>query len=196
MLEIILAIQDDDDRSMVENLYVKYEKKMRAIAYKILQNDFDAQDCVNETILRIIDSLELYREKSDDEIAKLLSITCKNTAINIYRKKSRHNSNTLSLNYNYTDNEDFGGIELVDINENVERIIVNEYTKNLVAKLIDELDIKYKHILILKYQYMMSTSQISKIMGISETTVTTRIMRAKQYIMQKGGQELYELYKN
>ena len=195
MLELILAIEDSNDRTMVENLYIKYEKKLKSIAKNILKNEFDAQDCVNETIILLIDSLDQYKGKPENEIKALLSITCKNAAINMYRKKKKINANVFSIDQNYTNNEDLEGIDLIDEDENIEKIIINEYTKQLVSKLINELDTKYKHILILKYHYMMSINQISKIMGISETTVTTRIMRAKQYIMQKGGKELYELYK-
>ena len=98
MLQIIMAIEDEDDRSFVESLYNKYKGKMKQIAYDILQNEHDAQDCVHETIVIIIEKLERFKGTTDEESLKwLISVVCKNKAIDKYRKNKRQNMHQYSL---------------------------------------------------------------------------------------------------
>ena len=98
MLEIIMAIEDEDDRSFVESLYNKYKGKMKQIAYEILQNEHDAQDCGHETVIIIIDKLERFKGTNDEESLKgLISVVCRNKAIDKYRKNKRQNMNQFSL---------------------------------------------------------------------------------------------------
>ena len=59
MLPIILTILDDDDRAFVESIYIRYEKKLYVISMKDLQDHRDAQDCVNDTIVLVTESILL-----------------------------------------------------------------------------------------------------------------------------------------
>ena len=54
ILAMILAIEDEKDRSFVERLYVDHAKKMYQLANSILHNHEDAQDAVHNTIEIII----------------------------------------------------------------------------------------------------------------------------------------------
>lgn len=56
MMAIIMAIEDDDDREFVEKIFDRYEKNMYFTAYDILRNRADAEDCVQDTFVKIIDS--------------------------------------------------------------------------------------------------------------------------------------------
>ena len=62
MLAVIMAITDEDDRLFVETVFNKYSKKMYLIAVNILNNHEDAEDCVQDTIVKIIDQLDNFRK--------------------------------------------------------------------------------------------------------------------------------------
>ena len=186
MLEIIMAIEDDGDRSFVEQLYIKYEKKLKMLAYGIVKNDSDAEDCVNDTFVNVIEYLDRYREADPVYTEKLISITCKNIALNAYERKKRAGERIVSL--------DDGGAYVEDFEYDPSKIAVNEYTRGLIVRLLGELDEKNREILILKYQYTLKNTEIAAIMGMTETAVSSRILRAKRELMRKGGNELYELF--
>ena len=46
MLAVIMAIENEDDRLFVETVFNRYAKKLYLVAYNILGNRADAEDCV------------------------------------------------------------------------------------------------------------------------------------------------------
>ena len=95
MLGIILAIRDEDDRSYMEEFYLKYGKKMYLIADEILHHREDAEDCVIEVVQVIINKLEIYRTLAEEQQIKFLVKACRNIAISRYNQKKRQNRRSL-----------------------------------------------------------------------------------------------------
>ena len=92
MLAIIMSIENDSDRSFVEDVYNLYSEKMYLVALDILNNHHDAQDCVHNTIARIIDSIERYKQAQEGNyLIKLIVIATRNNAINMYNEIKKRN---------------------------------------------------------------------------------------------------------
>ena len=51
MLPIILAINNAEERSFVEQIYDKHKNKIYRIAFDILHNPEDAEDCLQNVCL-------------------------------------------------------------------------------------------------------------------------------------------------
>lgn len=66
MMAIIMAIEDDDDREFVEKIFDRYEKNMYFTAYDILRNRADAEDCVQDTFVKIIDKLDCFKKAHEE----------------------------------------------------------------------------------------------------------------------------------
>lgn len=58
MLPFILTIRDESDRSLVEDVYLKYGRKIYCIAGNYLKDDRDIEDCVQDVFVMLIDHLE------------------------------------------------------------------------------------------------------------------------------------------
>ena len=87
MLAVIMAIENEDDRLFVETVFNRYAKKLYLVAYNILGNRADAEDCVQDTFVKIIDKLDRFKNaQKDDSLIKLLVIVCRNTALDMYDK--------------------------------------------------------------------------------------------------------------
>ncbi len=195
MLAIIMAIENESDRGFVARLYCQYEKKLKKMAFGIVKNEFDAEECVHETVLSVIEHLNQYKNANESGIEKLLVISCKNIALAMYRNKKRDNANVMSTTQKKCDSDLYCEMEIEDPNEDVERLAVNEYTLNLIFTLLNELEPMNRDIFILKYQYGMSSKEIAKIMKISDEAVRMRIFRTKKQLLANGGDELYDLAK-
>lgn len=90
MLAVIMAIENEDDRLFVETVFNRYAKKLYLVAYNILGNRADAEDCVQDTFVKIIDKLDRFKNaQKDDSLIKLLVIVCRNTALDMYDKNKR-----------------------------------------------------------------------------------------------------------
>lgn len=189
MLPIIMCISSEEDKLFMEQLYEKYSKKMFTYIFKILDNRESSEDCVHEVIKRIINHLDFFRSIEEDDLIKLIMIYCRNEAYNFYRnnnlKRTREKSTTL-------DDEGFQEEEIIDDTYNPEKIIISEENNRLLFKLLNELDYKYRDVLVLKYYFNMGNKEISELLCVSPGNVATRINRAKRMLLEKGGSRLYE----
>lgn len=93
MLEMIMSIENEEDRSFMETLYYDYSEKMYLVALDILNHHHDAQDCVHNTIARIINSIERYKQAQQGKyLIKLIVIATRNNAINMYNEIKKRNN--------------------------------------------------------------------------------------------------------
>ncbi len=194
MLAIITSIADDTDRAFVEDIYNLYSEKMYLIAYDILKNHHDAQDCVQDTIVKIIDKIERFKQAHQQNyLKKLIIIACRNLAIHKYNENQKRNKTEFSTTL-YGEGDTFEIMDIPDTAANVEKIVLSEYHCEYLKQLIDKLDLKYRDVLILK-SLQFNNMEIADIMNISVELVRKRYSRARMKILELGGDELYE-YRN
>ena len=199
MLPIILAINNEDDRAYVEKIYNQYGKKIYKIAFKILNNTEDAEDCVHDVVKIIIDNLEMFQALEGEQLIKLLVTCSRNAALNIYRKnKIKHINEGKRKPYtgDETDEKDLAIESVSDDGMFVDLIVINEESRKRISEMIEKLDPIYKDVLYLRYQYSMKNQDIAKMLKISENVVKVRYYRAKKILLQKRGKELDEMRKN
>ena len=97
MLAIIMTIENEEDSRFVADVYTRCSERMFSIAMNVLHNRYDAEDCVHDTMVKIIDKLGEFREADKREyLIKLVSVTCRNTAINKYNKNLQRAGTTFS----------------------------------------------------------------------------------------------------
>ena len=90
--EKMLGIGDGREQKIDDSNIEYYCEKMYMIALEILNNHHDAEDCVQETVLKIIDKIDRFKEADKNNyLIKLIVITCRNTAINKYKEKQKRN---------------------------------------------------------------------------------------------------------
>lgn len=199
MLPIILAINNEDDRAYVEKIYGEYGKKIYKVAFKILNNTEDAEDCVHDVVKIIIDNLEMFQALEGEQLIKLLVTCSRNAALNIYRKNKIKHINE-GKRKSYTDDEtNEKSLDIESVSDDgmfVDLIVINEENRKRISEMIEELDPIYKDVLYLRYQYSMKNQDIAKILKISENVVKVRYHRAKKILLQKRGKELDEMRKN
>jgi RNA polymerase sigma-70 factor (ECF subfamily) len=190
MLPIIMAIENDDDRAFVDNLYNTYEKQMYLIANEILKNHHDAQDCVHETVRSIINSLERFRYADDHHyLERLVVVACRNNAINMYNKRHKirtHEVSTTSIQEE-SERETW---DIPDHTQNVEDLYVSEENCNRIRAIIDSMDKEYRDVVILR-SYGMDYEKIASAMKITAEAARQRMRRARQKILEEGGDSLY-----
>ena len=190
MLWVIMDIKNEEDRNLVEEIYIKYECHMYYIALNILKDKLDAQDCVHETIARIIDYLDKYKTaKQQGYLEKLISIACRNCAFNKYEKKKRRRRYEMSTSISDNDSELYGIVDIPDDSALVDKIVISEHNYNLLKEIIGKLDPKYRDIITLR-SMGFSNGQIANLIGISIELVRKRLSRARKEIIKMGGDEL------
>ena len=189
MLAIISAIRDDEDRSYVEQIYIKYGKKLYIMANDVLKHHEDSEDRVLKVIETIIEHLEIYRTLKHEQQIKFLVKCCRNIAINRYYEKKRQKKYERSLD----EIKEGFGFEVIDEDAYVDKIVINEENVKRLTELIDELAPIYSDLLFFKGVMHMRTSEIAKMLGISEGLVSMRLTRARRILLKKRGDELNDI---
>ena len=191
MLAIIMAIENEQDRLFVESIFNMYSEKMYLIAMDIINNHHDAEDCVHDTIVKIIDKLERFKQANrEDYLIKLIVITCRNTAINKYKENKKRNYWEISTTV-FDEEEESSIMDIPGLSSNVEKIVISKFTCNYIKEIIDKLDLKYRDVIVLK-GYGYGYEEIAYLMHISQELVRKRYSRARKKILEMGGDVLYE----
>lgn len=103
----ILIIENDDDRAFMEALFHNYERLMYHEINKILKNEWDSEDVMQSTLVKLIDKLALLRSRTRDQLVNYIISACKNTAQNYLRDHKQGNESSYEdfLNMFQTDND-------------------------------------------------------------------------------------------
>lgn len=91
----IMAIENDDDRTFVAELYTRCQPAMQRRALSILKNESDAEEAVHEAILRVIRHLEKVQMIPRDEVLYYLVTVTETASIDLYRKRQRESRATI-----------------------------------------------------------------------------------------------------
>ena len=130
----------------IEELYKEYQPRLFAYSYKILKNNENAKDCVQEVFKRLA---KQDIEKIKDYIHQWLFVVCKNCSLKILKKQ---NFVLLDEDHDQIFSEDKNPFESLDSKEKIKKLL----------SMVEELPKKRKDILKLRFVYDLKYEQIAK----------------------------------
>ena len=80
-------IGSEKDREKFEQLYFKYRNLMYYLAFRITNNQEDAEDAVHQAFVYIIENLEKVGPVSDSRTKSFLSVITEHKAVDLARKR-------------------------------------------------------------------------------------------------------------
>ena len=160
----------------------KYEKYLRTIAYNILANNEDTDECVNDTYLKAWNSIPPNRPA---KLAIYLGAIARNPAISVFRKQntaSRAGSQyALSLDEL---------AECVSGSESPEEQAEAGVVAKAISSYLRTLSPEQRVIFVCRYYYNDPISRIAGYFGASESKVKSSLFRArnglKEYLKKEG----------
>jgi len=166
---VLLALSDQDDF-----LYLmrRYEKKLLAYISRITNvNRDEAEDILQDTFIKIYQNLNDF--DTELKFSSWAYRIAHNQVISNYRKiKSRPQSIPMDIN-----EEILGNLaSSLDVKKDLDVVFLRENIKKVLANL----EIKYREILILKFLEEKNYKEISDILKKPMGTVATLINRAKK----------------
>lgn len=178
----LLATLDDDDRDFVVRIYNEYADKMYSYAFKMLNNQADAEDAVGEIMYTIVKYISKFDGKSRTEVYNQIVIfmraIIKNTTINAYNKRKRRVSREVSVSEGYED-ERFD-IELLDTTFDVTDVVISNETRECVKNGVLTLSEDTRDTINLVYVCGYSCVEAADILKISPSAVRARLFKARQ----------------
>lgn len=165
---LLLMIDTQEDKGKFAVLYEKYRCLMWKVAMDVLQDRFLAEDAVHNAFISLAGHMDDIGDTDSRQTKRYLITAAKNSAIDIYRKKSRQMKREIYMD------------ELGE--EDLPTAYMETDMDNDVLDILKKLPIKYRDIFLLKYSAHLENSQIAGLCGIQECTVRQRIARGKRLI--------------
>ena len=170
MLSLFLSVLETErDRQRFMSLYDQCHARIEQTAKRILNDQQDAEDAVQNTFVQIIRHFEKVYEIPCDELLFWCISIVKNEAYAILRKKQKT-------------------VLLEDWDAKADTEMISSYDE--IVKLFGRLPETYRGALEMKLLLDYSGKEIAQHLGISETTVNTRISRGRallREIMEREG---------
>lgn len=181
--ERVKAFQSGD-KTVFDKIVLKYKDKVFNLCYRFLGDHAEADDCAQESFVKVYCSLQGFRLESTFStwLYRLTVNTCKNKLGSLeyrYRKKM------VRLNNPKETEEGTNPIEIKD--ESLSPIIEIERKekKMLIQKAIDSLPEEQKTVVVLRDIEGLSYEEIVKITGYKLGTLKSKLARARSELRKK-----------
>lgn len=159
----------------------KYGRYCHYIAFNIVGNDSDAEECVNDTYFRTWNTIP---PKQPKELKTFLGKITRNLALNKYEKMSAQKRGAgqipLILDELY---------ECIPDKNADEKIVEDIIIKRTIDAFLSELQTDSRKIFIRRYWYMCSVKEIAQEYGISESKVCVSLYRTREKLKKKLEEE-------
>lgn len=181
---VFFMIMRDGDRSIIENIYIKYRKEMRIAAYSILKDHQKAEDMVHQAIVKLSRHTEKIHDVKSRRTRAYVIQTVKNLCVD-YVKEKWNQEGILSINSIVDETLLTGKAE-----ELLEEIVIKKESAEELLKDIQKINESYAEIIWLRFYEQLDIGEISDLLSISKNNVSVRINRAceslKNIIEERG----------
>ncbi len=174
--ELIQAARDGDRRAQ-SHLVNMYSARLFNLGLRMLRNNEDAEDMLQETFITAFQKIDAFKGKSS--FYTWIYRIGVNTALGKLRKQSRMK---ISYSIQEPDFENLHGLELSDWPEYIETKVSDEEFKIALKTSLDDLDDKYRSVFVLRDLEGMSTAKTAEMLDLSESNVKVRLMRARLFL--------------
>lgn len=162
------------DLSAFDELVRRYEKTVFNLAYRMVGDEQDAMDIVQEVFVKVYQSLSSFR--GDSKLSTWLYRVCMNSCLD-FKRKNKRVFVSIEEPVKVKDNEI--AREVPDPSQGPEEQVESIMLGERVLKILDELDPIYKSVFVLSELQGRSYQEIADIMDVSLGTVKSRLHRAR-----------------
>jgi RNA polymerase sigma-70 factor, ECF subfamily len=175
--ELVARLQCGEEASC-EELVRRYGGPMLAVARRILRNEEDARDALQDAFLQAFRAIHRFR--ADARLSTWLHRIVANAALMRLRSASRRPEVALDDLLPNFDDEGLHAGDVRPLPLSVEGAVASAQTRAQVRWCIEQLPPQYRAIIVLRDVQELSTAEAAAQLGISENAVKVRRHRAHQ----------------
>ena len=162
----------------------KYEKYCRSIAFGILNDDVESEECVNDVLLKAWESIP---PKKPSNLSGYLAKLTRNHVINSVRCRNavKRGSGQITLALEELE-------ECIPDKCDVELQMEQSALTGLLNEFLASLPVDTRRIFMRRYWYLSPVKEIASDFGISESKVKMQLLRARKKLKTKLEREGFE----
>ncbi len=169
------------DQLAIAETSAKYDRFCFSIAYNILKNKEDSEECVNDTYMKAWNAIPPTRP---GKLQSFLGKITRNLALD------RYDYNNAAKRNGEVDAILSELAECISAPENVESTYEEKYIASLISQWLRQQDETRRNVFIRRYWYSDSISEVAKRFGMSEGRTRSMLFRLreklKHYLRQEG----------
>jgi RNA polymerase sigma-70 factor (ECF subfamily) len=174
----ILAGERDAYRLLVE----RHSRNIFRVAFRVLNNEQDAEEVVQETFLRAYRNLGKFEQRS--VFSTWLYRIAMNCALDM-KKKAKHTLNTLIIAEE--PEPESGEVQVESPNASQDRLLYSDRVKKEVLQAMEELSDVERSAFTLRHFEGLSIEKIAAVLGIQQNAAKNRIFRAVKKMREALG---------
>ncbi len=178
--QLIEGLRRGDDDAF-EQLVRQYGGRLLAVARRMLRNEEDARDAVQEAFISAFRALPTFR--ADAKLSTWLHRIVMNAALMKLRAAQRRPEIRIESLLPVFDEEGAWAQEVKPLAITSEDGLVSKETRAVVRACIERLPASYREVVILRDIEELDTAEVAAILRISANAVKIRIHRARQALL-------------
>ena len=167
----LMTIEDNDDRAFLTQLYQQYGGLMYRVAYDCLRDHHDAQDVVNDVIVKLIDKIPLLRGRERCVVRSYVVSAIRRTSLNALKKRGRKV---------LLDEEALA--DMPDDHATVEADAIARASQADIAAALGRLPERERQLLRWKYFEEYADEEIAALLGIGKDSVRAYLTKARRHM--------------
>jgi RNA polymerase sigma-70 factor (ECF subfamily) len=171
---MIAAMDDDDDKTFMLNLYKDYYALVRKVVYSMISDNKDIEDLINDTFIKLIEKVSLIRTFDGCKTAAYVVYTARSVTINFIKHRDVQRKHT------YYGGEADAVEEIISSDDSIEDSLIHRETLESLSDAVLKLPEKQKNLLYFKYILSMSDTEIAEDLGIGPNSVRQYLTRARR----------------
>lgn len=172
----IIELYNERSETAISETAKKYGKYCYTIAYHILYNEQDSEECVNDTYLR---TWEAIPPQYPNKLSAFLGKITRNLALNRYRYYSRQKRGDGQVALALEELQ-----ECIPDSNSVEQELEEEYLIEMLNRFLYDLPREKRMIFLRRYWYLSSIQEIAVDYEMSESKVKMTLLRVRNKLKQ------------
>ncbi len=173
---LMARVRSGDHEAFYE-LVRPHERSIYLAALSIVHNDADAEEVIQETILKAFKAIGRFREEAKFS-TWIFQIAINESRMKL-RKDRRHLYDSLDEPVKGEEQGDYIPRDFADWREIPSEALDNARLREALTKALASLSPKYRQVLVLRDIEHLNVAETAKVIGISEAAVKTRLLRAR-----------------
>jgi RNA polymerase sigma-70 factor (ECF subfamily) len=173
---LITRVRSGDHEAFYD-LVRPHERGIYLAALSIVHNDADAEEVIQETILKAFKAIGRFREEAKFS-TWIFQIAINESRMKL-RKDRRHLYDSLDEPVKGEEQGDYIPRDFADWREIPSEALDNARLREALTKALASLSPKYRQVLVLRDIEHLNVAETAKVIGISEAAVKTRLLRAR-----------------
>ena len=179
---LIQGLREEDPESYGELLNC-YGGRMLAVARRMLQNEDDAQDCVQEAFLQAFRKIDTFEERAS--LGSWLHRIVVNAALMKIRQRKRRQETPLEDHLCEFDAEGNRKTLAPELTTAMESRLERLEIQTLIRQEIGALPTNFRNIILLRDIEEYDTAETATLLGLSLSSTKTRLHRARAALKRK-----------